>query len=118
MRMRTSLYTLLALSLSFAGLGGTQNLAYAACHSSQAESSAAQSPAPASKAISNVLASAVERGDTPGVVALVVDRKGCVFEDSAGKLDVVHDVPLSSNAIFRIASMTKPVTSVAIMILV
>lgn len=117
MHMRTSLYTLLALSLSFAGLG-SQNLAYAACQSSTAQSSGSQSLAPASKAISNVLVSAVERGDTPGLVALVVDRKGCVFEDSAGKLDMAHDAPLSSNAIFRIASMTKPVTSVAIMILV
>jgi CubicO group peptidase (beta-lactamase class C family) len=65
-----------------------------------------------------VLASAVERGDTPGIVALVVDRNGCVFEDSAGKLDMTREAPLPSNAIFRIASMTKPVTSVAIMMLV
>ena len=41
-----------------------------------------------------------------------------MFEGSAGKLDIAHDAPLSSNAIFRIASMTKPVTSAAIMILV
>jgi methyl acetate hydrolase len=112
MRIRTSLYVLLALSLSVAGLGGSRNVAYAACQSPRF-----QSPAPASKAISNVLASAVERGDTPGLVALVVDRKGCVFEDSAGKLDMAQDAPLSGDAIFRIASMTKPVTSVAIMIL-
>jgi len=115
--MRTSFYALLALSLSFASLG-SRNLAYAACRSSAAQRSAAQIPTSTSTAISNVLASAVERGDTPAVVALVVDRKGCVFEDSAGKLDVVHAVPISTNAIFRIASMTKPVTSVAIMILV
>ena len=108
MPKRTPLYALVALSLSCAGLG-SQDVAHAACQSS--------APSPATKAISQVLASAVERGDTPGVVALVVDRKGCVFEDSSGKLDVAHDAPLSSNAIFRIASMTKPVTSVAIMIL-
>src|SRR5580658_3692272 len=112
MRIRTSLYVLLALTLSVAGLGGSRNVAYAACQSPRF-----QSPAPASKAISNVLASAVERGDTPGLVALVVDRKGCVFEDSAGKLDMAQDALLTGDAIFRIASMTKPVTSVAIMIL-
>ena len=117
MHKRTSLYALLALSLSSAGLGW-QDLVYAACQSSTAQSSTAQSPAPASKAVADVLANAVERGDTPGVVALVADRKGCVFEGSAGKLDIARDAPLSSNAIFRIASMTKPVTSAAIMILV
>jgi methyl acetate hydrolase len=117
MHKRTSLYALLALSLSSASLGW-QHLAYAACQSSTAQGSTTQSPTPASKAVADVLANAVERGDTPGVVALVVDRKGCVFEGSAGKLDIARDAPLSSNAIFRIASMTKPVTSAAIMILV
>src|ERR1700688_2967259 len=59
-----------------------------------------------------VLARAVERGDTPGVVGLVVDRDGVLFEGASGKLDVAHDVPIRSDAIFNIASMTKPVTSV------
>jgi methyl acetate hydrolase len=63
------------------------------------------------------LVAAVARGDTPGVVALVVDRDRVLFEGAAGKLDVGHDVPMPANAIFNIASMTKPVTSVAIMML-
>jgi methyl acetate hydrolase len=69
------------------------------------------------KALSQQLTSAVERGDTPGVVALVVDRDGVLFEGAAGKLDVGHNVPMPVDAIFNIASMTKPVTSVAIMML-
>ena len=40
-----------------------------------------------------------------------------LFEGAAGKLDVAHDIPMPVNAIFSIASMTKPVTSVAIMML-
>ena len=59
---------------------------------------------------------ALER-DTPGVVALVVNREGVIFEGAAGKFDVAHNVPMPANAIFQIASMTKPVTSVAIMML-
>src|SRR6202163_3761243 len=70
------------------------------------------------KGLSRQLAAAVARGDTPGVVALVVDRDRVLFEGAAGKLDVGHDVPMPVNAIFNIASMTKPVTSVAIMMLV
>jgi methyl acetate hydrolase len=68
-------------------------------------------------ALSRQLASSVERGDTPGVVALVVDRNGVLYEGAAGKLDVGRNLPMPVDAIFNIASMTKPVTSVAIMML-
>jgi methyl acetate hydrolase len=71
----------------------------------------------ATAAVAAVLDHAIERGDAPGVVGLVVDREGVLFAGAAGKLDVARDVPLRTDAIFRIASMTKPVTSVAIMIL-
>jgi methyl acetate hydrolase len=71
----------------------------------------------ATAAVSGVLARAVERGDTPGVVGLVVDRNGVLFEGASGALDVARGVPLRTDAIFNIASMTKPVTSVAIMML-
>ena len=67
--------------------------------------------------LSGQLAAAVARGDTPGVVALVVDRDRVLFEGAAGKLDVGRNVPMPVDAIFNIASMTKPVTSVAIMML-
>jgi CubicO group peptidase (beta-lactamase class C family) len=68
-------------------------------------------------ALSRQLASSVDRGDTPGVVALVVDRGGVLYEGAAGKLDVGRNLPMPVDAIFNIASMTKPVTSVAIMML-
>jgi methyl acetate hydrolase len=69
-------------------------------------------------ALSSQLSSAVERGDTPGVVALVVGRDGVLYQGAAGKLDVARDIAMPVGAIFAIASMTKPVTSVAIMRLV
>jgi CubicO group peptidase (beta-lactamase class C family) len=51
------------------------------------------------------------------VVALVVDRDGVIYQGTAGKADVRNNVAMPANAIFNIASMTKPVTSVAIMML-
>jgi methyl acetate hydrolase len=69
-------------------------------------------------ALSQVLSRAVDRHDTPGVVGLVVDRNGVVFEGAAGNADVARNVTLFPDAIFFIASMTKPVTSVAVMMLV
>ncbi len=67
--------------------------------------------------ISQQLAAAVGRGDTPSVVALVVNRDHVLYEGAFGKFDVARNVAMPVNAIFQIASMTKPVTSVAIMML-
>jgi len=68
-------------------------------------------------ALSRQLSGAVSRGDVPAAVALIVSRDGVLYEGAAGKLDVAHDIAMPANAIFSIASMTKPVTSVAIMTL-
>jgi CubicO group peptidase (beta-lactamase class C family) len=69
------------------------------------------------QAISAQLGAAVSRGDTPGVTALVVDRNGVRYEGAAGKLNLAHNTTMPVDAIFNIASMTKPVTSVVIMML-
>lgn len=71
----------------------------------------------AKEAFTRQLEDAVTRGDTPGVVALIVDRHGVLYQGAAGKLDIARNTAMSGNAIFAIASMTKPVTSVAIMML-
>jgi methyl acetate hydrolase len=68
-------------------------------------------------ALSREMNDAVGRGDSAGVVALVVSRDGVLYQGAAGKLDVAHDITMPVDAIFSIASMTKPVTSVAIMML-
>ncbi len=64
------------------------------------------------------LRGAIERKDVPGVVALVTDRKHVLYRGSFGAADVATGRPLSPDALFRIASMTKPITSVALMQLV
>ena len=53
----------------------------------------------------------------PGLVALV-SRAGETHADAIGKLSFEDDAPMRRDAIFRIASMTKPVTAAAAMILV
>jgi methyl acetate hydrolase len=67
--------------------------------------------------LSHQLTIAVSRGDSPGVVALVVGRDRVLYEGAAGELSAAQDRAMVVNAIFSIASMTKPVTSVAIMML-
>ena len=68
-------------------------------------------------ALSEFLNAHVARGDAPAIAALVVNRDGVIFEGAAGKRDVANNSPLTLDAIFRIASMTKPVTSLAVMML-
>src|SRR5712691_5339687 len=68
--------------------------------------------------LSQFLTAAVDRGDVPGIVALVVDREGVLYEGAFGKLDVARGTAMPTDAVFRIASMTKPITAVAIMMLV
>ena len=63
-----------------------------------------------------VLAGHVERGGVPGLVALV-DRGGQTDEVRLGAA-AVGGPPLARDAIFRISSMTKPVTAVAALTLV
>jgi CubicO group peptidase (beta-lactamase class C family) len=73
---------------------------------------------PASTALDAGLRGAVERKDVPGVVALVTDRERVLYKSAFGVADVSTGRPLADDALFRIASMTKPVTSVALMQLV
>jgi methyl acetate hydrolase len=72
----------------------------------------------AGSAIDASLSSAVEHNDVPGVVALVTDRSGVIYHGAFGVADVSTRRPLKEDALFRIASMTKPVTSLALMQLV
>ncbi|HVV13175.1 serine hydrolase domain-containing protein [Amycolatopsis sp.] len=64
----------------------------------------------------DVLAGHVERGELPGLVTLVA-RHGETHVDVLGK-QAVDGVSMQRETIFRISSMTKPVTAVGAMILV
>lgn len=64
-----------------------------------------------------VLAGYVRRGEVPGLVTLI-SRKGDVQVDAIGTKAVGEDEPMERDTIFRISSMTKPITAVATMILV
>ena len=73
---------------------------------------------PGSGAIDASLREAIARKDVPGVVALVTDRERVLYQGAFGVADVSTGRPLAQDAIFRIASMTKPITSMALMQLV
>ncbi len=65
----------------------------------------------------DVMAGYVERGEVPGLVTLV-GRRGEVHVDAIGTKVVGGSDPIRRDTIFRISSMTKPITAAATMILV
>ncbi len=60
----------------------------------------------------------VDRGRAPGVVTLVAHKGAVVNLMAVGFQDLEAKTPMKIDAIFQIASMTKPITAVGIMILV
>lgn len=59
----------------------------------------------------------VDVGDLGGAVCLVGRREGIVHESAVGFRDVATKDPAKNDTLFRIASMTKPITAIGIMIL-
>ena len=74
--------------------------------------------APAHAQIDAVLRRATDAGDVPGVVAVATSDKGLLYEGAFGTRDLAKGPDMTPDTIFRIASMTKAVTSVAAMQLV
>lgn len=59
----------------------------------------------------------IAAGKIPGAVALVIKDGGVAYHRSFGFADLDSRKPMQNDAIFRIASMTKAITSVGVMIL-
>jgi CubicO group peptidase (beta-lactamase class C family) len=71
-----------------------------------------------SKRIPLALQRRVDAGEAPGFLAAVMRNGKIVQFDSVGYRDIAAKVPMSRDTIFRIMSMTKPIVSVAAMMLV
>jgi methyl acetate hydrolase len=69
-------------------------------------------------ALDGYLESRLRETGIPGLVAMVVDHNGPRYTGAFGAQDVAGKIPMRADTIFRIASMTKPVTSLAVMMLV
>jgi CubicO group peptidase (beta-lactamase class C family) len=60
----------------------------------------------------------IEAGDVSGAVTLVARRGRIAHFEAQGLADIESRTPMSTSNIFRLASMSKPITAVAIMMLV
>ena len=62
-----------------------------------------------------MLGAAVQRGDIPGIVALVTDANQATYLGAFGERALGKGVAMTPNSVFNIASMTKAVTGTAVM---
>lgn len=67
--------------------------------------------------ITTVFKAEIDKGEFPGAVIGVVRKGQLVYFESLGYRDPVAKDAMPANAIFAIASMTKPMVSIAIMML-
>ncbi len=91
-------------------------LSLAACSSTPR--SVAVDASQSKRELDTFLAGQIAPQRIPGLVAMVVDAKQTLYIGAFGQADVAAGKPMRNDAIFRIASMTKPVTAVAAVMLI
>ena len=67
--------------------------------------------------IQNKFQSYVDAGEAPGFITLIARKGQIVHYETCGYRDLEKQLPIEKDTIFRIYSMTKPITSVALMML-
>ncbi|MEI9811298.1 MAG: serine hydrolase domain-containing protein [Acidobacteriota bacterium] len=72
----------------------------------------------AATSIGDTLQASMLRRGIPGVVAQAVDLNKVLYSGAFGNRDAASNVALNDDSIFQIASMTKPITSIAALQLV
>jgi len=68
--------------------------------------------------VAKIFQADVDKGLIPGAVVLIARNGKVAYLEAFGFRDRDKKIPMSTDAIFQIASMTKPLTSVAVMMLV
>jgi CubicO group peptidase (beta-lactamase class C family) len=89
-----------------------------ACGVSAQEAKPQSNTGPAIAALSSSMQSFVDAKEVAGLVTVVTDENGVVFEEAYGWSDVEKQEPMKKDSIFWIASMSKPITGFSVMLLV
>jgi CubicO group peptidase (beta-lactamase class C family) len=67
--------------------------------------------------INQMIQGYIERGEITGAITMVSRRGKVAHFEAQGQMDLEKKAPMRKDAIFRIASMSKPITGVAILML-
>ncbi|HLH53379.1 MAG TPA: serine hydrolase domain-containing protein [Verrucomicrobiae bacterium] len=79
--------------------------------------SASSSAAPLLRAVSQAMRAQVEKGEISGAVTVVVSKDKVLHSEAVGLADIEAKTPMRPDTVFWIASMTKPVTAVSLLML-
>jgi CubicO group peptidase (beta-lactamase class C family) len=96
-------------------LAGYFAMALQGCISNQSPDSLVKGPRTAK--IDQAMQAYVDQHQLSGAVTLVADGQQILHLSAVGQRDIEHDLPMRTDTIFWVASMTKPMTSAAIMML-
>ena len=83
-----------------------------------APAGAAQSEAPFKAEVEKRISAAMEKGKVVGLSAVVVVDHALAWSKGFGVADLEHSVPARPGTVYRLASVSKPITAVAVMQLV
>ena len=75
------------------------------------------SPAPKKSAVRTAMQAAVDAGEISGAVTVVATKDKLLDVQTVGLADITAKKPMQADSLFWIASMTKPVTGVSILML-
>jgi len=100
------------------GLSAFLCLVAVAAPPAAAQSAGVATASKSSPAVRESMQKFVDNGELSGVVTVVGDKNGIVDVQVLGLADLEKRTPMRRDTIFRIASMTKPITALAIMQLV
>ena len=111
--------TVLLLAWFTEVVGGTGLAPVAACAQvAEARTSVAETSKADRATLADAVRSYVERRELAGAVMLVADADGVAAVEAVGRADVAADRPMKTDAVFWIASQSKPITAAALMMLV
>ena len=111
-----TLYTILLFTLSLSATAQTRSIKKSAPLTEASPESVGMSKERLAR-MDSVFQNAVSRGDIPGAVALVARNGKIVYYKAFGMAESESSKPMKRDAIFRIASQSKAITSTAVMML-
>ncbi|MEO7099900.1 MAG: serine hydrolase domain-containing protein [Luteolibacter sp.] len=94
--------------LPAAGLAACLSLASSFCVSAEQ---------PTNPAVKKAMQGFIDSREIAGAVTVVADREKMLHFDAAGSADIEANKPMREDSIFWIASMTKPITATAVMMM-
>ena len=90
---------------------------FASCGNTKSSSEKQADGIPEIPEISAAMQALIDSGEMSGAVTVVVTKDKFIHLDASGLADIAGNKPMQPDALFWIASMTKPITGVAVMIL-